>query len=720
MSKGSTVNQKVVMFVAGLVLCQAVIASAESRHLVTIDDLARLVDVNEVAMSPDGGWVVYGSKDALWLMASTPGSHARKIGQGSQPLWSPNSKAFAYYSGASGATQLWAFSLSTERSRLITHAKNGLNASSWTGYIGMRGGPRYALTYSWSPDGARLVFPSQSRIERQDQAADRRRNDIPLILNNETPPSWTMSGIFRSGGFGEPRVVKGKISWKRETPLEPPPVTANELFTVSIRNGEIKKLTQTGQTYFGPDWSPDGRKIVCLSNEGRPLVGWGSGPTNLFLIDAATGQATALTSDATYKRAPRWSPDGTWIAYLSQDEGFHQSLSIVPAKGGSPIALTASMERDVSDFAWYPDSKSFLISYDDGPRDSIARLEIATRETNQLSSGSAYRGNISISRTGVVTWDQNDATGQGKIYVLPYGASSPYLLTNLNSQVDDWNLGRQQVVKWQNSQGEDLEGILITPPGYKKGERYPLIVDCYPSLTNGFKGWPMIGNQAWAAQGYVVFWPASRAPNQWQNPYKSPSFGAEAKGGKGIDIMVDDIMSGIDMLVHDGIIDQEKIGVYGFSLGGGILNQLIRKSSRFKCAITVEAGGLTDVAIGFFLYTYNKIAAANAGALPWEDPQTYVDLSVIYHLDQIRTPLLIVEGDDDGMFLLNSIELYNGLRWLHRDVTLLRYPDQGHGFTGTTLQDFSRRVIAFFDEHLKGDQMIHSQSLGPSGGYEYR
>lgn len=706
MQKGKNLTRElVIVLFAGLLLHS--IAFGHSTDAVTIRDLNTLVDVDDVVLSPDGRWVVYGSKDALWLTATTRGSQARKVSQGSHPLWSPNSKAFAYYSGTSGTTQLWVFSLSSGHSRALTHIPNGINASTWTGYIGMRGGPRYALDYTWSPDSTRLVFPSQSKVDPQDQTIHPRLG-TPLILNNDTPPSWTMAGIFRSGGFGEVRVVKGKIAWKRETPTDPPPVTTNELFRVNIKSGEVRQLTQSGQAYFSPDWSPDGRRIVCLSNEGRPLVGWGSGPTNLFIIDATSGTAIALTSDATYKRVPHWSPDGKWIAYLSQDQQFHQSLSIIPAKGGKPTVLTATLDRDVSDFAWYPDSASLLITYVDGRTDSIARLEIANGERSQLISGFAYRWNTNVSRTGTVVWNQNDATGQGKIYVLPSGASSAYLLTNLNPQVDAWELGQQQVIKWKNSHGEDLEGILIMPPAYKKGDKYPLIVDCYPSLTNGFKGWAMIGNQAWAAHGYVVFWPVSRAPNQWQNPYKSPSFSTKARGAKGIDIMVDDVMSGIDTLVSEGIVDPGRMGLYGFSLGGGVLNQLIRKSSRFKCAITVEAGGLTDVTTDFFLYTYNKIAAANAGALPWEDPKTYVDLSVIYHLDEIKTPLLIVEGDDDGMFLLNSVELYNGLRWLHSDVTFLRYPDQGHGFTGAALKDFSARVLHFFDEHLKDDQSYTS------------
>jgi dipeptidyl aminopeptidase/acylaminoacyl peptidase len=63
--------------------------------------------------------------------------------------------------------------------------------------------------------------------------------------------------------------------------------------------------------------------------------------------------------------------------------------------------------------------------------------------------------------------------------------------------------------------------------------------------------------------------------------------------------------------------------------------------------------------------------------------------------------MLLAAGDDDGYFLLGAIELYNSLRWLKKDVTLLRYAGQGHGFTGSALKDFTAREMAFFDLYLK-------------------
>ena len=92
------------------------------------------------------------------------------------------------------------------------------------------------------------------------------------------------------------------------------------------------------------------------------------------------------------------------------------------------------------------------------------------------------------------------------------------------------------------------------------------------------------------------------------------------------------------------------------------------------------------------------------GVSPWDDPAAYVKLSAVFHLKSVATPMLLASGDNDGDFLLGMIELYNGLRWLAKDVTLLRYPGQGHGFNGAAMKDFWERETAFFDERLRPER----------------
>ena len=212
----------------------------------------------------------------------------------------------------------------------------------------------------------------------------------------------------------------------------------------------------------------------------------------------------------------------------------------------------------------------------------------------------------------------------------------------------------------------------------------------------------MLGNQVWASRGYVVFWPNARAPHVWMNPFLSPAWSQAAKGPNGWNVTVDDVLSGVNELIRRGIVDPNRMGLYGFSNGGGILNYLITRTNRFKCAVSV-AGVYPDWLLPFFLHTDSTIPTFEGGTSPFEDPAAYLQLSAVFHLKSVTTPVLLADGDNDDDFLLGSIEMFNGLRWLHKNVTFLRYPDQGHGFHGAAMKDFWARETAFFDKYLKPD-----------------
>jgi len=160
----------------------------------------------------------------------------------------------------------------------------------------------------------------------------------------------------------------------------------------------------------------------------------------------------------------------------------------------------------------------------------------------------------------------------------------------------------------------------------------------------------------------------------------------------------------VDKLINDGIVDPDRMALYGFSNGGAVVNQMVTRTSRFQCAVSVAGATSVDWPRRFFLHTLEPWISKLAGMTPWDDPQALIQLSAVYHLDHVTTPMLLADGDDDGDFLLNTIEMYNGLRWLGRDVTFVRYPGQGHGFTGWAMRDFWEREVSFFAKCLKADK----------------
>jgi dipeptidyl aminopeptidase/acylaminoacyl peptidase len=376
-----------------------------------------------------------------------------------------------------------------------------------------------------------------------------------------------------------------------------------------------------------------------------------------------------------------------------------RSAFVVSSLGGVPVNVTARLARNVRQLRWEQSARSVIVNYEDGVSWSIARINVPTGVVKLISSDyPAWRTQITTSSSGAIAWAYSDGTSVGAIKMLPSGSGHPIALFDTNPQIRQWELGEQEVIKWRNHRGEEKEGILIKPINYEEGKRYPLIVDAYPMQGNWFKAYPMGANQGWASRGYAVFQPDPRTPHTIEGFFKTDAFDQAGKGPRGWDVTVDDVVSGVNELIKRGIVDSHRMGLYGFSNGGGAVNYLVTRTTRFKCAVSV-AGVYADWLRPLFLFTDSNIPSW-AGVTPWDDPEAYVQLSAIFHLDKVTTPMLLADGDNDGDFLLDSIEMYNGLRWLKREVTLLRYPGQGHGFEGKAMEDFWNREKAFFDKYL--------------------
>ena len=187
------------------------------------------------------------------------------------------------------------------------------------------------------------------------------------------------------------------------------------------------------------------------------------------------------------------------------------------------------------------------------------------------------------------------------------------------------------------------------------------------------------------------------------NDWSTRSYGLVARGRGGWDIAQDDLMSGIKSLVAAGLIDRERVCIYGHSNGGALALNAIARTSDFACAVAVSPVDLN----WFNAFSIETSGAAWTARMlgshsMFDDPQSYLDLSVVFRASDIHTPTLIAIGDyDSPETVLGAIGMYNSLRYLQRSVTMLRYRNQGHVFEGTAMKDFWDRELKFFDKYLR-------------------
>jgi acylaminoacyl-peptidase len=341
-----------------------------------------------------------------------------------------------------------------------------------------------------------------------------------------------------------------------------------------------------------------------------------------------------------------------------------------------------------------------MVDYIDGTSVVIGLFGVAKGNLESLIAGKdGVNLYMTVSRTGVVAWQQSGPRRHGTLLVSGGVGQETQQVVELNPQVRSWNLGIQEVIRWRNSHGDEREGVLILPVGYRVGTVYPAIVDAYPQQMDGFKGSEMAGNQAWASRGYVVFFPNPRPPH-FARALSRKRDRLLATGPNGWATAIDDVVSGVDAVVAKGIVDRNRVGLYGFSNGGGVVNYVAAQTDRFRCAVSVSAV-LPDWLTSALIDTDSGVLALAGGVTPWDDPSAYIQLSAVYQARGIQIPYLLAVGDEDQHgFTLGAIEMYNALRHFGADVTFLRYRRQGHGFSGAAMADFWDREDAFWDAHL--------------------
>jgi dipeptidyl aminopeptidase/acylaminoacyl peptidase len=349
----------------------------------------------------------------------------------------------------------------------------------------------------------------------------------------------------------------------------PSEVLFNEIFIVDIASGVTRQLTHDRRTFYHPAWAPSGASIICAAVDGS-MVSFDARASDLLSVDAATGVQRVLVGGAGIKFQPRWSPSGSKLAFESRTGLFEPPHLVVidPTHGGAP-ATGPQLDRSIFDYEWSMAKAGFIVSYKDGVTSRLARVRLDSADVVDLTPRGELPYGVtafSQSSSGAIAWRQTDPQDLVSVQFLSAEGARQKMLWKLRPN-SNLPLGRAEIVTWRNSRGEEMEGTVLLPPGHREGERHPLIVDAYPGV--GGTDWTSSigGNYAWASMGYVVFRPAPPAPHTWMNPWKGYESSRAARGAEGWKVTFDDVMSGVDALITRGIVDGDRMCLFGHSNG---------------------------------------------------------------------------------------------------------------------------------------------------------
>ena len=272
-------------------------------------------------------------------------------------------------------------------------------------------------------------------------------------------------------------------------------------------------------------------------------------------------------------------------------------------------------------------------------------------------------------------------------------------ISHTNSQQNDYNWATVELIKWKAFDGEPLEGLLYKPENFDPSKKYPLLVYFYElnseNLHNHLAPRPSastINPTEYASAGYFVLIPDIR--------YSS---GFPAKSAYNC------IVSGTDFVVKNYPINENKLGLQGQSWGGYQTAQLITMTTKYVAAMAgapvsnmFSAYGGIRWGTGLNRQFQYESTQSRIGKTIWDAPERYIENSPLFHLPNVKTPLLIMHNDSDGAVpWYQGIELYNGMRRLGKPCWLLNYNDDDHNLKKAPNRiDLSIRMRQFFDHYL--------------------
>ncbi|MBM3735557.1 MAG: S9 family peptidase [Acidobacteria bacterium] len=445
--------------------------------------------------------------------------------------------------------------------------------------------------------------------------------------------------------------------------------------------------------------SPDGARAVCAVQK-TPLA------RDVFHIDLqeitlATGAAQPLVVQTGRDADPSYSPDGRTVAFHSQGGTWNyfaaRHVAIVPSGGGTVRYLTEGIPYDVfrggNVFTWSADSRSLTYTAGHGTKDVLLRQEIESGKVKVLAERVSGAASFTPDLRTAIYLKTSPAR---PLEIVASRAGEEKPLTRLQDSVASLPAFGSRVVRWRASDGLPAEGMLWLPVGYREGQRVPMLVELHGGPTGvTLESFPVprtYPTQLFLQSGIAVFSPNFRGSSNYGADFRLKNALSQGVGD------YDDVMTGIDMLVKEGIADPGRLGIMGWSYGGYLSGNVITKSNRFKAA-SVGAPAVDWITYYGEFEGSKEVLWTYFGGTPWDVPENYIRHSTRAGLKNVRTPTLLQVGSED---INHNHEIYQALTDRGVPVEYVVYPREGHGIAEPAHQrDLMERNLRWFKRWLQ-------------------
>jgi dipeptidyl aminopeptidase/acylaminoacyl peptidase len=447
---------------------------------------------------------------------------------------------------------------------------------------------------------------------------------------------------------------------------------------------------------------PDGGPLAVLTQASNDYD-YGPRTGRLHLFDPATGATVDLGAVGADARSLAWWPgeDGWHLGYIALTPPVLQAGTAVfdlavdsrvlrNRTSGLPMCPTELHQTDTAP----------LVVCADGLNTTLARLDPTGPTTLSQHPGSL--DDLTTTPTGEKIAALTGTRYQpANVHVGP--PTGPLRkITNTRPELDGIALGTQQPLAYRAADGLDLDGLLVLPVGKSASDGpFPLVTIAhggpYDRYADHFQLFWFPSAQWLAAAGYAVF-----LPNPRGGQGHGHQFALSVAGRVGQEEWTD-ILTGIDLLITEGVADPDRLGIAGGSHGGFMAAWAVGQNDRFRAALV--GAGVIDWGMLAATGEGGQFEAALGGSTGWEGigPHPHDAVSPISFASRIRTPVLVVHGaEDTNVPLGQAVYFHRALRHFGVEHEFVIYPREGHSIEERNHQlDFLHRTRAWFDRWLQ-------------------
>ncbi|MBL8268723.1 alpha/beta hydrolase family protein [Steroidobacter sp.] len=653
----------------GLSLLAGTSSAAESNRITFADLDAEVGFSGQPAISPDGRSIALLVTRADWVdnrfnrqlvIVDTETGAQRIVAPGRNSIsaakWSPDGTQLAWLDSPSGtAAQIFiARSNDFDGARAVTKAAAGVGA------------------FKWSPDGASIAYTTA---------------DSAPPPASDDPHNRSFEVDDRNNFLSKERLMP------------------TQLWVISVAGGAAQRLTSGQESVEDFEWASS-QSLAFTAKAAKttptPSIQELTAPTELYSVDSGGGarkSVLAANPNAPIGSMLATSPNQQWLAFMrSRGPEFRfraEGITLVSTSSGEVRNVTSAIDRNFRDGVWLPDSKSLISVAVEGSKDAmwLVPLDGAARKVD-VGPVTDVRS-VSTSASGAIAFLGMEARRNTELYFKRSAEAKPKRLTAFNEPLANKQYGPLQTIHWQLD-GFDQVGVLIHPPGFQKGKRYPLVVAIHggPMTTSTETFTPYY--ELLAAQGWLVFTPNYRGSTSAGDAYRRAIVN-DAGDGPGRDVM-----AGIATVKALGIVDEQRIALSGWSYGGYLTAWLTSHYQGWSAAVAGAA--VTDFADEYSLSDFNAWYGYSINGSPYigDNDQQYREQSPIHFARNIRTPTLILALTGDRRVpITQSYKLYRALRDNGTAVQFIAYPLDGHTASDPVhTRDVRRRWLQWIADHF--------------------